>query len=202
MRKICKVTLNNEPYLANCGDLLLDWALMNGVELPHDCRSGICGACRVRLVEGTVFGGHEQGAQACGADSVRPYKQERRRTVCDRKTCDAGQGGDGSGSGRTSAHHDEIVGLGARYGWEMAGAWKTAMVDYDECILLWAIPTWKQWAAFEKAQTTDPDVRTWRAAARDLVESWQRIVLVDAPLSPFRTGRQPTRADRTPEAPS
>jgi len=26
MRKICKVTLNNEPFLANCGDLLLDWA--------------------------------------------------------------------------------------------------------------------------------------------------------------------------------
>ena len=24
MKKICKVTVNNEPYLANCGDLLLD----------------------------------------------------------------------------------------------------------------------------------------------------------------------------------
>ena len=54
MRKICKVTVNNEPFLANCGELLLDWALLNGVELPHDCRSGICGACRVRLVEGKV----------------------------------------------------------------------------------------------------------------------------------------------------
>ena len=39
-------------------------------------------------------------------------------------------------------------------------------------------------------------MRAWRAAARDVVESWQRILLVDAPLSPFRTGRQPTRADR------
>ena len=25
MRKICKVTVNDEPYLANCGELLLDW---------------------------------------------------------------------------------------------------------------------------------------------------------------------------------
>ena len=71
MRKICKVTLNNEPYLANCGDLLLDWALMNGVELPHDCRSGICGACRVRLVEGKVFGGHEPGDDMIHACQAR-----------------------------------------------------------------------------------------------------------------------------------
>jgi NAD(P)H-flavin reductase len=71
MRKICKVTLNNEPYLANCGDLLLDWALMSGIELPYDCRSGICGACRVRLVEGTVFGGHERGDDMIHACQAR-----------------------------------------------------------------------------------------------------------------------------------
>ena len=73
MRKICKVTVNNEPFLANCGELLLDWALMNGVELPHDCRSGICGTCRVPLVEGKVFGGHAPGddmVHACQARIV------------------------------------------------------------------------------------------------------------------------------------
>ena len=73
------------------------------------------------------------------------------------------------------------------------------MVDDDECILLWAIPAWQQWADFEKAQSSDPEVKGWRARARDIVESWQRIVLVDAPLSPFRTGRQPSRDDRTPD---
>ena len=61
MSKTCKVVLNNEPYLANRGDLVLDWALMSGIDLPHDCRSGICGACRVRLVEGRVYGGQEEG---------------------------------------------------------------------------------------------------------------------------------------------
>ncbi len=71
MRKICKVTLNDEPYLANCGDLLLDWALTSGIDLPHDCRSGICGACRVRLVEGRVFGGHEQGDDMIHACQAR-----------------------------------------------------------------------------------------------------------------------------------
>jgi NAD(P)H-flavin reductase/ferredoxin len=61
MRKTCRVTLNNESFAANAGDLLLDSALMNSIELPHDCRSGICGTCRVRLVKGQVFGGHEDG---------------------------------------------------------------------------------------------------------------------------------------------
>jgi NAD(P)H-flavin reductase/ferredoxin len=71
MRRICKVVLNNEHYLANAGDLLLDWALMNGVELPHDCRAGMCGACRVRLVEGRVFGGHEPGDDMIHACQAR-----------------------------------------------------------------------------------------------------------------------------------
>ena len=86
--------------------------------------------------------------------------------------------------------------VGARYGWELAGAWKTAMVDEDECVLLWAIPTWQQWADFEKAHASDVEVRSWRMSVHDIVETWQRIVLVDAPLSPFRTGRQPSRSDR------
>ena len=70
-RRICQVTLNNERYLANAGDLLLDWALLNGVELPHDCRAGQCGACRVRLLQGRVFGGHEPGDDMIHACQAR-----------------------------------------------------------------------------------------------------------------------------------
>lgn len=61
MRKICTVRVNGEEFSANCGDLLLDAALMSGVEIPHDCRSGYCGACRVNLVGGQVFGGDQDG---------------------------------------------------------------------------------------------------------------------------------------------
>ena len=71
------------------------------------------------------------------------------------------------------------------------------MANDDECVLLWAVPTWAAWAGFEQAHATDADVRAWRAEANETVEAWQRIVLVDAPLSPFRTGRQPSRLDRT-----
>jgi NAD(P)H-flavin reductase len=77
MRKICKVTVNENTFLANCGDLLLDSALLNGIELPHDCRSGVCGACRVHLVDGHVFGGTEEGSDmihACQARIVSDLK--------------------------------------------------------------------------------------------------------------------------------
>jgi NAD(P)H-flavin reductase len=79
MRKICKVTLDEGAFHANCGDLLLDSALLNGVELPHDCRSGVCGSCRVRLVDGKVFGGTEEGSDmiyACQARVVSDLKLE------------------------------------------------------------------------------------------------------------------------------
>jgi 3-phenylpropionate/trans-cinnamate dioxygenase ferredoxin reductase subunit len=77
MAKTCKVTVNNETFVANCGDLLLDGAMMNGVDLPHDCRSGSCGTCRVRLVEGKVFGGDDAGSDmihACQARIVSDLK--------------------------------------------------------------------------------------------------------------------------------
>jgi NAD(P)H-flavin reductase/ferredoxin len=77
MRKTCKVTINEESFVANVGDLLLDGAIMNGVELPHDCRTGICGTCRVRMVEGKVFGGDQDGSDmihACQARIVSDLK--------------------------------------------------------------------------------------------------------------------------------
>jgi len=71
MPKLCKVTLNGDTFYANYGDLVLDGALMNGVEIHHDCRSGICGSCRVRLVDGEVFGGIEEGGDTIYACQAR-----------------------------------------------------------------------------------------------------------------------------------
>lgn len=83
--------------------------------------------------------------------------------------------------------------LTASFGWQLAGAWRTAMSDDSECLVLWAIPSWAQWAAFEQAA-----IRTPGLGRPDGVEvrAAQRILLVDAPLSPMRIGRQPSRADR------
>src|SRR5215471_4555453 len=44
------------------------------------------------------------------------------------------------------------------FGWELAGAWATAMCDDREVLLLWAIPNWEAWAAYERAQREDSAV--------------------------------------------
>ncbi len=90
----------------------------------------------------------------------------------------------------------KAVDLHARFGWTLAGAWITAMKNDSEAFVLWAIPTWEDWAAFEKAQCTDPAVTAWRNDAATVATDWHRVLLVDSPLSPFRTGRQPTESDR------
>jgi NAD(P)H-flavin reductase/ferredoxin len=68
MSKVCKVTINAETIYAKCGDVLLDAALMNGIDLPHDCRSGYCDTCRVRVVSGRCLGdapGNGRVVHAC-----------------------------------------------------------------------------------------------------------------------------------------
>jgi 3-phenylpropionate/trans-cinnamate dioxygenase ferredoxin reductase subunit len=52
-----RITINGHSFLARRGELLLDAALSNGIDLPHDCRAGHCGTCCVRLVSGEVRGG-------------------------------------------------------------------------------------------------------------------------------------------------
>jgi NAD(P)H-flavin reductase/ferredoxin len=58
MGKICSLEVNGDKIPVNRGDLLLDAALLNGIEIPHDCRSGHCGTCRVRVLDGRVYGGN------------------------------------------------------------------------------------------------------------------------------------------------
>jgi NAD(P)H-flavin reductase/ferredoxin len=52
-----QVTIGENSFLARRGELLLDAALNNGIDLPYDCRSGHCGTCCVRVVSGEVHGG-------------------------------------------------------------------------------------------------------------------------------------------------
>ena len=57
MPKSGHITINGRSFLARRGELLLDAALSNGIDMPHDCRAGHCGTCCVRLLSGEVQGG-------------------------------------------------------------------------------------------------------------------------------------------------
>lgn len=70
MSRRYKVRLGEETFTAEAGELLLDAALANGVDIPHDCRSGHCGSCTVEIEEGRVLGGatrQKKCVQACRA---------------------------------------------------------------------------------------------------------------------------------------
>jgi hypothetical protein len=92
---------------------------------------------------------------------------------------------------------DAAVAVYDQFGWVLAGAWHTALGDESECIVLWAIPTWGQWAELEQAAVRDTPLRQWRRALDQRVVAARRFLVVDAPLCPFRTGRQPLKSDRT-----
>jgi hypothetical protein len=85
---------------------------------------------------------------------------------------------------------------GPNSGWTLLGAFRTAMHHDEEALLLWGIPDWPSWGSMEKSiieGTADP----LAADARAQLRTRERILLVDAPLSPLRTHRQPDRDDRT-----
>src|ERR1700712_4749389 len=102
--------------------------------------------------------------------------------------------------GRSGAYLNDVAEHGAslyaEHGWQLIGAWETAMVNETEVFLLWAIPTWEQWGELEKAERTEGKLRSWRQSTYGESQTFHRFLLVDSPLSPLRTGRQPLVSDR------
>ena len=94
-----------------------------------------------------------------------------------------------AGTGRAAI---EALGL------TLVGAFRVAMMSDTEAIVIWAIPDWATWVAFERAHEPGGALRPWRDAVVALDARVHRMLLVDAPLSPFRTGRQPAESDRRP----
>ncbi len=84
----------------------------------------------------------------------------------------------------------------AEFGWELAGAWETFMSNDSECFAVWAIPTWERWADLEGGQRSSSLMKQWVSHRREITESFNRFLMVDAPLSPFRTHRQPAFSDQ------
>jgi hypothetical protein len=82
-------------------------------------------------------------------------------------------------------------------GLECVAALRVAMRSDTEAIVIWAAPDLPTWAAFEQAWD-DGALAAWRSELDHLRARVERILLVDAPLSPMRVGRQPEVGDRLP----
>jgi hypothetical protein len=83
----------------------------------------------------------------------------------------------------------------AGFGITLVGALRTSMRDDDECIVIWAIPTWKEWAHFEMASDAGA-LSDWITERRAASKHFERFLMADAPLAPMKIGRQPSRSDR------
>jgi NAD(P)H-flavin reductase len=73
MAKLHRISLGNETFHANSGQLLLDAALVSGVDLPHDCRAGRCGSCLTRVCQGITLGGEARQAGLVHACQARVF---------------------------------------------------------------------------------------------------------------------------------
>ena len=82
-------------------------------------------------------------------------------------------------------------------GLQCVGAFRVAMSTDTEAIVIWAIPTLAVWADFERAWD-DGTLAPWRSVLDALEARVHRTLMVDAPLAPMRTGRQPEVTDRRP----
>jgi hypothetical protein len=104
--------------------------------------------------------------------------------------------------GRIGAYLDALHDIGQpaieALGLVLVGAYRVAMVNESEAVVIWAIPDWPTWAAFEQAWNGSGALAMWPATTIGLGASWRRQLMVDAPLSPLRTGRQPQVEDRRP----
>ncbi|MCK7613903.1 2Fe-2S iron-sulfur cluster-binding protein [Roseibium sediminicola] len=53
-KSTCTVTINGKKIKANVGDTLIDAGLGGRLVLPHDCCSGQCETCKVRVLSGQI----------------------------------------------------------------------------------------------------------------------------------------------------
>lgn len=86
-----------------------------------------------------------------------------------------------------------------RFGMALVGAWRTALRADDEVVVLWAVGDWPSWARYQEAAGGGgfEFFRLWERLSGQVLGR-QQVLLVDAELSPLRTGRQPVEADRRP----
>lgn len=97
---------------------------------------------------------------------------------------------------------EDIGGYGRAAADEMGvgllGAFRVAMADDSEVVAIWTFAGWPSWARYEQAWTPQGAMGAWRRRLIELRARFRRTLMIDAPLAPLRTGRQPQLEDRRP----
>jgi hypothetical protein len=78
----------------------------------------------------------------------------------------------------------------------LLGGFRVAMADDSECIAIWSFPDWRTWVAYEQAWSDKGAMAPWRSLLIEFGATFRRTLMIDAPLAPLRTGRQPQVEDR------
>lgn len=76
-----------------------------------------------------------------------------------------------------------------RLGLKLLGAYRTMLLNDQEAIVIWAIPTWNDWARYEMALFTEAEAVEWRADAARAGISWEGKLLNPAAGSALQTGK-------------
>ena len=63
---------------------------------------------------------------------------------------------------------------------------------------IWTFPDWPTWVGYEQEWHRAGSMSSWRAALIGIGAGFRRTLMIDAPLAPLRTGRQPQIEDRRP----
>jgi hypothetical protein len=79
--------------------------------------------------------------------------------------------------------------IAGRIGLQLVGAYRTAMVNDSEVIVIWSIDSWERWGDIEAAFDDDTSVARWRRRTEGVAIDWRAKLLVDSELNPLKTGR-------------
>ena len=92
----------------------------------------------------------------------------------------------------------EWVPIAGRLGLKLVGAYRSILLNDEEAIVISAIPTWDDWARYEKALYSEAEAIAWRAdAARDRHELGGQIAKSGGPAARCRPAENRV-TDRTP----
>ncbi len=83
---------------------------------------------------------------------------------------------------------EEWVPVAKTLGMHLMGAYRSTMRNDSECIVIWAIREWADWAKVEIAMDSDPRVAAWRRRTTGVALDWFSHLMVSAPHSTTKTG--------------